>query len=673
LGSEISSKLSRKQGERFERAALLHQAGNAQEALHEYRRLLRELPAFVPLLTNYSLLLLSADERSEAIPLLKRSLLISPAQPEAWTNLALALVEEGALEEALNAVDRALKMLPGAPNICNARAIVLSKLQRFDEALVWAMRSLDASPRYCDALNNAGMILSCLSRGTEALPCFEQVLNLDPTSVKAWLNKAIALEGLTRFDEAGECYAQALKYAPDLLDAHKGRARMLVKTEGEDGALAYMDRELACRLPQRDYVLFVAGLMQDCRRHDLAEGRLQRYLDDQDDAMILNQLGHLLFLKGEIKAALPVLDRAVQIEPDAPDIHMNRAVVLGALGESMAARDALARVLVLHPDFPEAECALSYLHLSLFEFEKGWQGYEARWQVAGNTSPRLYGESRQWNGEPFEGRLLIWKEQGLGDQILHGTLLKKLEGMVSQVVLLVDPRLVPVYQRTFPSYRCISVDDGVSDTSFDQQLPIASLGRVFQKTITDFPSVDGGKFLALDAAKVDSVRARLDDVLNGRLKIGLSWRSSNLSIGERKSIDLDGLHSILTMENAVFIDLQYGDTEVEKADFFDKYKKEIFTLPGLDKKQDIDGLLSLIETCDLVLTTSNSTAHLAGALGKETLLMLPFSLGRFWYWQQMDGRSLWYPMVKVFAQRSLGDWGGVIDDVKQYLGEKYGL
>jgi ADP-heptose:LPS heptosyltransferase len=82
---------------------------------------------------------------------------------------------------------------------------------------------------------------------------------------------------------------------------------------------------------------------------------------------------------------------------------------------------------------------------------------------------------------------------------------------------------------------------------------------------------------------------------------------------------------------------------------------------------DIDGVLSIISACDLIITTSNSTAHLAGALGKETLLLTPYSVGKFWYWQDIDGVSLWYPSVRVFPQTKQGDWVTPINSMKAYL------
>ena len=121
-----------------------------------------------------------------------------------------------------------------------------------------------------------------------------------------------------------------------------------------------------------------------------------------------------------------------------------------------------------------------------------------------------------------------------------------------------------------------------------------------------------------------------------------------------------------------FINLQYGDTAKEVTDLMEKHGQSIYSVPEVDIFNDIDGVLSIISACDLIITTSNSTAHLAGALGKETLLLVPYSVGKFWYWHDIDGFSLWYPSVRVFQQKTQGDWETPIHEMKSYLERKNG-
>jgi ADP-heptose:LPS heptosyltransferase len=123
-----------------------------------------------------------------------------------------------------------------------------------------------------------------------------------------------------------------------------------------------------------------------------------------------------------------------------------------------------------------------------------------------------------------------------------------------------------------------------------------------------------------------------------------------------------------------FIDLQYGDTEEEKKSLYDEYGIEIKTIDEIDNFNDIDGLSSLIDVCDFVITSSNITAHLSGALGKKTFLLIPYSVGKIWYWHENRNKSLWYPSVNIYRQEKNKSWNfsieNVITDVKDHYGRK---
>ena len=121
-----------------------------------------------------------------------------------------------------------------------------------------------------------------------------------------------------------------------------------------------------------------------------------------------------------------------------------------------------------------------------------------------------------------------------------------------------------------------------------------------------------------------------------------------------------------------FINLQYGDTAKEVTDLMEKHGQSIYSVPEVDIFNNIDVVLSINSACELIITTRNSTAHLAGALGKETLLLVPYSVGTFWYGHDIDGFSLWYPSVRVFQQKTQGDWETPIHEMKSYLERKNG-
>lgn len=137
-----------------------------------------------------------------------------------------------------------------------------------------------------------------------------------------------------------------------------------------------------------------------------------------------------------------------------------------------------------------------------------------------------------------------------------------------------------------------------------------------------------------------------------------------------ESVTLGELRSVLSVKGINFVNVQYGDVQHEIIAIDSEIEKPIQVVEDVDLFNDIDGVLSILNACSVVVTTSNTTAHLAGAIGKETLLLLPCGNSRFWYWHDFDGVSLWYPSVRVFKQEQRGDWSESIEAIKSYLEKK---
>jgi ADP-heptose:LPS heptosyltransferase len=127
------------------------------------------------------------------------------------------------------------------------------------------------------------------------------------------------------------------------------------------------------------------------------------------------------------------------------------------------------------------------------------------------------------------------------------------------------------------------------------------------------------------------------------------------------------LSSLLSIEFIDFVNLQYGDVIDEVSAIKNDLGVNIEIIKDINIYDDVDGLACILRGCNIVITTSNSTAHLAGALGIETLLLLPCGNSRFWYWHDINNISLWYPSIKIFKQEKQGDWSEPIQAIKIYL------
>jgi hypothetical protein len=128
----------------------------------------------------------------------------------------------------------------------------------------------------------------------------------------------------------------------------------------------------------------------------------------------------------------------------------------------------------------------------------------------------------------------------------------------------------------------------------------------------------------------------------------------------RKSLPIDALCRLVAGIDAEFLDLQYGDTGATRAALRAATGVELRHDPDIDLRQDIDGLAALAAACDTVVTTSNVTAHVAGAIGADTHVLLPGGQALFWYWLDVDGRSAFYPRATLHRQER-DDWGPAID------------
>jgi hypothetical protein len=265
-------------------------------------------------------------------------------------------------------------------------------------------------------------------------------------------------------------------------------------------------------------------------------------------------------------------------------------------------------------------------------------------------------------------RVAVWKEQGLGDQLLYATLLPELVGSRNEVVLEVDTRLASVFARSFPAIKLVAPGSG--DALFagcDRQVPVGSLPALLRPTIESFGRQPAA-LLRADPARVKEMRARLGP---GRW-IAIAWRSlqqgERASLAARKSIALETFARIAGAGGARLLDLQYGDVAAERAGFEARHPGALTQIEGLDTKDDLEGVLAAIEACERVVTSSNALAHLAGAIGKPTWLLLLGGRTPFHYWvADAEGRSLWYPSVEIVTDASWTRWDQVLEAVAQRL------
>jgi hypothetical protein len=274
----------------------------------------------------------------------------------------------------------------------------------------------------------------------------------------------------------------------------------------------------------------------------------------------------------------------------------------------------------------------------------------------------------RWDGRTQQGQLLLWGEQGVGDEIFHASLLPLVPQDGIRITVAADKRLHAIFRRSFPYASVIDSSTLAmqKDADYTAQAPVGDLGGILGLD-AEMLAARQTSFLRVDEARREALRKAPGFPERGPV-VGLSWKSSNKKFGAEKSLRLSDLAPILSVPGVSFVNLQYGEVAAEIAEAREAFGISVHEVQGLDVFNDIDGLLALIDACDVVVTTSNVTAHLAGSIGKKAVVLVPAGKGCLWYWQG-GSNDLWYPSLTRLAQQRVGDWGGAIAAAARHLTE----
>jgi len=298
-------------------------------------------------------------------------------------------------------------------------------------------------------------------------------------------------------------------------------------------------------------------------------------------------------------------------------------------------------------------------------FKAGWQGYEWRWLDKDFDSEPLKSNKPAWDYQKTEQRLLVWAEQGVGDQVSFGSLLSELLEDVPNLLVQIDKRLIPIFTRSLPKIKFYPDDIKLSESDYDIHVPIGSLGKYLRNDEKDC-EVSRYGFLKDDQANTAEIRKNLMNLNPSNNKIcGISWRSKSINTGANQSISLKYLIEMLDLKDYTFVSLQYGKTKDEIQEVRDELGINIISYEKVDNYLDIDGLSSLIQACDTLISVGNVNCHLAGALGKEIHVLL--SDGSWWGWLLERKDSPWYAAVKLYRQEKINDWVVPLNKIRAEL------
>jgi len=362
------------------------------------------------------------------------------------------------------------------------------------------------------------------------------------------------------------------------------------------------------------------------------------------------QLANEAFSKDDWEIARQHYEAALNLVPNFAEALHNLGDLLLLMGKISAAMDCYERALASKPQSHKTRYSLATAQLMCGNFAEGWKNYEARWANKNLPHPGTVREAALWDGSPVQGKLLLWGEQGIGDEVMFAGFLPEIIARGVDIVLkCANPRLIPLFKRSFPQ---VEVVHELGMEKFAAHRPMGDLPMLLHP---DLSSYSAPKYY------LKAVTPQKDA---GKKRIGISWHSNSTATGRYRSISLTQLNPLFALSGIEWLNLQYGDVAELENQAAAANAPLVFDA-DVNPLADLDHFAAQVASLDGVITIDNATAHIAGALGIPTYVLLPHTPDWRWFLNRKD--TPWYPSMKLFRQSQLHDWDSAIRALQQEM------
>ena len=470
----------------------------------------------------------------------------------------------------------------------------------------------------------------------ESLKFHDRAIALNPSYAEAWSNKGLVLNKLKDYSNALMQHEKALALKPTSAKAWVNKGLMYSELEQHQDAIDQYDQ--AIRL-----------------NPTLAEAWTNK--------------GNAIFALGKTEGSIELHQKAIQLKPNYAQAWYNLGISYCALKRYQESIDSYNQAIRLKPDYAMAYWNKSLVELTIGDLHTGWQNFEARAFIKNSPLRTSYNAiARLQNLSDIKGKkILIWSEQGLGDCIQFCRYVPELAKLGADVTFVTPPSLSPLMQDLEGTIRIASSCDDLNGFNF--QAPLMSLPLIFNTEIATIPNPNA--YLKPNPIKQEAWKLKLG--LKSTLRVGLVWNGGfrpdqpdMWAVNERRNVPLEIIARLQYLGNINYYSLQKGDPAESE---LNRNKASIWPTNNLlnfvNELKDFSDTAALISNLDLVISVDTSTAHLAAALGKPTWILNRYDT--CWRWLEDRTDSPWYPSVKLYRQKTSGNWNEVLDLVENDL------
>lgn len=619
-----------------------------------------------------------AGRLKAAVDMLKRALNADRGNPAATALLGLCYMRQRRFAEGEKLMKRALEAAPTNVDVQLAHAKVLHGLGRLDQAVNVYSRVLQFDPQNGNAYRELAILLidaGVLDQATEALV---MAVRLNPQDAKAFYHLGLIKKMQNQPAEAIDAYSMAVAIKPDYAEAHINLAKIAIDNKkyelGEKSCLKAI--EANPNISQAYSNLCMVKRVQGDSEEAIRYGRKAIELDPLSGAAHSN-LGNVYMDLHRYQEALASFRKAMEFEPSFANSYFNCANSLRLLHRLDKANEHYDKAIELDPKrgeyihnqglvyteqgrYDEAvACFRKAIELSPDEvglrfslarglwrcglFEESWNYFDAG-LVANLRKPNRRFRVPRWRGEDIsDKRILVWREQGLGDEIDFSRRYPEIIGAAGKVVFEVCARLKPLFERTYPQetflLEKLDLQTDMERQDCDLHLPAGNLLQYFplseeEVALKHYPADDieaafacgersrnAKGYIVPDPERVAAMAERVAELPEG-FKVGICWRSS-FSHRDRDIhyTRLEMWEPIFRIPGLVFVNLFYEECEEEIVEAERRFGIKIHRWADIDLKNDMEAAFALTTQMDLVMSTSTSPSRIAEAVGREVWLM----------------------------------------------------